>query len=109
MTMGDLKNIGSAIEGYMTDMYFAPKAESIEELAPLLEPFYIKSVPRTDGFGNAFYYTAEGELYSIASSGRDGKFDGFDQTGDYLVTSIEGFGNDIIYSDGNFVYGPKVK
>jgi hypothetical protein len=108
-TMGDLKTLGAAIESYITDMYFAPKVESAEELAKLLEPFYIKKAPLTDGFGYAVHYTAEQDVYSIGSGGRDGKFGGFEQTGYYVVTDIEGFGNDIIFANGTFVHGPKVK
>lgn len=108
-TMGDLKTLGAAIESYMTDMYFAPKVESVEELAKLIEPFYIKTTPLKDGFGYPFHYTADKDLYSIGSGGRGGQFDGFDQTGYYIIETIEGFSKDIIFSNGNFVFSPKVK
>lgn len=108
-TMMDLKTLGAAIESYMTDLYFAPKVESVEELAKLLEPYYIKTAPLEDGFGYPFHYQADKDLYSLGSGGRGGQFDGFDQTGYYIIQTIEGFSKDIIFSNGAFVFSPKVK
>ncbi len=108
-TMGDLKTLGTAIESYMTDMAYAPKVESVEELAKIIQPFYIKTTPLKDGFGYPFQYQAKGDSYSIGSGGRGGQFDGFDQTGIYIIQSIEGFSKDIVFSNGAFVLGPKVK
>jgi type II secretory pathway pseudopilin PulG len=112
-TMGDMKSAAMAIESYLTDNYKAPEAKSFAELNPILSPFYIKILPLKDAWGNDFhYYHGTGDKkdeYAIGSGGRDGVFNGWDQAGFYLVTTMNGFDSDIIFANGNFVYGPKVK
>jgi len=109
-TMGDMKSIGSAIESYITDWSIAPQVQSIEDLsaASWFVPFYIKVLPTEDGWGNKFLYlhgqvdTDHSDLYAVASSGSDGRFEGFDQSGKYFDWNDK----DIIYSNGEFTYGP---
>jgi type II secretory pathway pseudopilin PulG len=112
-TMGDMKSAAMAIESYITDHYKAPEAKSFAELNSILSPFYIKVLPLKDGWGNDFhYYHGSGDKqdeYAIGSGGKDGVFNGWDQTGFYVVTTMKGFENDFIFANGNFVYGPKVK
>ena len=62
-TMGEMKSIGTAIETYVTDMAYAPQASSMEGLAGLLEPFYIKKCPRIDAWGNYFTYRFDADSY----------------------------------------------
>jgi type II secretory pathway pseudopilin PulG len=113
VTMGDLKTIGVAIESYMVDNGYAPQVESIEELKKLLEPFYIKKLPLVDGWGFDFHYThgtgEQQDTYSIGSGGKDGLFEGFDQTGFYDVMGPGDLVRDIIFSNGVFVYGPNIR
>ena len=116
-TMGDMKSLGSAIESYITDWAFAPQVESIEELnASWFVPFYIKVLPTEDAWGNSFLYKHgipvegsgddyKGDIYAIASAGSDGRFEGFDQEGEYVDWENE----DIIYSNGIFTYIPKIE
>jgi hypothetical protein len=108
-TMRDMKSIGVALESYMTDMFLVPQVENFSELKDILTPFYIKTLPLKDAWGNEFYYAhgigSQQDIYSVGSAGSDGSFEGFDQTGIY--TDLEG--KDIIYSNGNFVYLPKTK
>jgi type II secretory pathway pseudopilin PulG len=112
-TMGDMKSAAMAIESYMTDLYKAPEAKTFAELNPILSPFYIKVLPLKDAWGNDFhYYHGTGDKkdeYAIGSGGRDGVFNGWEQGGFYWVTTMNGFDNDIIFANGQFVYGPKVK
>ena len=112
-TMGDMKSIGMAIEAYITDYYKAPEAKTIAELNPILSPFYIKVLPLKDAWGNDFRYyhgtDDKQDEYAIGSGGKDGVFNGWEQTGFYWVTTVKGFDNDIIFANGQFVYGPKVK
>jgi len=112
-TMGDMKAIGVAIESYMTDYYYAPVAATINDLKPMLEPFYIKVLPLKDAWGNDFLYIhGEGDtkdIYSIASPGKDGVFNGWEQRGYYDTTDTTTFSDDIIFSNGTFVFGPRVK
>jgi general secretion pathway protein G len=112
-TMGDMKSISLAIEAYIIDHQKAPEAKTIAELNPILSPFYIKVLPLKDGWGNDYhYYHGTGdqkEEYAIGSGGKDGVFNGWDQSGFYGVTTVKGFDNDIIFANGRFVYSPKVK
>lgn len=111
-TMGDLKSIGIAIESYMTDNYEAPTGNTIIDIQPKLVPFYIKMLPLKDAWGNDFLYKhgtgKNKDIYFIASPGKDGIFNGWDQTGFYTISSPNDYNNDIIYSNGVFVYGPEI-
>ena len=109
-TMGDMKTIGIAVESYATDNYQAPANLSFGNNSN--KRFYIKGASETDSWGNSWHYTRENsitQVYSIASSGRDNVFGGYDQTGIYIVSSLQDFNKDIIFSKGLFVYGPSIK
>jgi general secretion pathway protein G len=117
-TMGDMKSIGNAIESYITDLYMAPGNAGftwIYELDAFLAPFYIKILPTKDGWGGDFEYTSgaigpDQDLYSIRSYGRDNLATNFDiALSPYVITTMQGFENDIVYSNGNYTYAPKVK
>lgn len=110
-TMGDMKSISVAIESYVTDNYEIPPGESLAEMQEKLSPFYIKTLPLKDAWGFDFHIKrgANKDAYFIGSGGKDGVFNGWNQTGFYYVTQTSGFNNDIILADGMFVYGPKVK
>ena len=119
-TMGDMKSIGNAIESYMTDLYMAPTgATDVSGLQTILSPFYIKVMPLQDGWGGPYLYLSQGvgenqDLYSIYSYGRGSVENGgtVDQditASPYVVTTMDGFANDIIFSNGNFTFAPKVK
>lgn len=103
-TIQDFKRIGMAIESYMYDAGKPPEANSIEELAEILMPHLtVRTCPTKDMWGNPYIYKIEGDTYWLASSGSDGKFDGFNQTGQYDKDDTK----DIIWSNGAFTYKPK--
>jgi type II secretion system protein G len=109
-TMGDMKSIGTAVESYITDWSFAPQANILALITPTwFSPFYIKVMPRNDGWGYAFVYSSEAntDVYSIRSNGRIGNNDA--TTDLYDVLSLADFNKDIVYSNGIFTVGPKVK
>jgi len=114
-TMGDLKTIGSAIESYVTDWSFAPQDDTFVSAAgaAYFEPFYIKIVPKKDGWGNAFVYTflALGDQYSVSSGGRGPANAALTIPNPQLYdcTSLGDFNLDICYSNGLFTCGPIVK
>lgn len=115
-TMADMKLVGIAIEAYIIDLSFAPIISTdISNLnVDWFIPFYMKKIPFRDGWGNLFAYAhgsgEDGALYSIGSSGRHGTGTvNWTQNGEYDVTSLNDFDNDIIFSNGIFTYGPRVK
>jgi general secretion pathway protein G len=112
-TMGDMKSIAMAVESYITDKGYAPKGKTLEELKAELEPFYIKTLPLKDGWGNDLVYYhgggAKQDEYAVGSGGKDGIFDGWEQTGFYPVAAIQDFNRDIIFANGTFTLGPEVK
>lgn len=112
-SMANLKNIGTAIESYITDEGKAPEGDSLAAIKDKLQPFHIRILPLKDGYGNDILYKHDGgENYFLAATGLDGKFDGWDQdTGgtDYLLESEADYNKDIIYSNGMFIYAPRIK
>jgi type II secretory pathway pseudopilin PulG len=117
-TMGDMKTLGTAIESYMTDMYMAPGAGGVLQVNGLnayLVPFHTKVLPVKDGWGGDFQYESgvlgpSQDLYSVRSYGRGSAAGAVNilQNG-YIVNTMADFENDIVFSSGNFTYGPKVK
>ncbi|MCK4836888.1 MAG: type II secretion system protein GspG, partial [Candidatus Aminicenantes bacterium] len=112
-TMSDLKMISMAIETYMIDKGYPPQGNTLGEIRAQLEPFYIKKLPLKDAWGNDFLYryiSQDGKhVYYIGSGGRDGVFEGFEQSGFYMVTGVNDFNKDIIIKNGEFTLGPQVK
>ncbi len=116
-TMGDMKSIGSSIESYITDWSFAPQetAGPISVLAQgYFQPFYIKILPQTDGWGSQFQYdhsviAAGGDLYTVHSWGRDKSATVPAAPFLYNVTSLADFNKDIYFSNGIYTVGPQVK
>jgi type II secretory pathway pseudopilin PulG len=115
-TMGDLKTIGVSIDSYITDWSICPQDAAIlgATSTAWFQPFYIKIVPKQDGWGNPFNYlfTANTDTYSAFSSGRGVPSTTLTPpTGDplYMCTTIADFANDICFSNGYFTIGPNVK
>jgi type II secretion system protein G len=115
-TMGDMKSIGNAIESYMTDNYFVPQTPGpLSGIGVNLQPFYIKVLPAVDGWGGAFQYTCGtgslNDLYSLFSYGRDRASEGAwpSAASPYVVSQMDDFAKDIVFSNGNFTYCPRVK
>jgi hypothetical protein len=113
-----MKSIGTAIESYMTDMYMAPGAGGVATVAGLntyLVPFHTKVLPGKDAWGGDFQYQSGAvgpnqDVYSLQSYGR-GSAPGniVIANNNYIVNTMADFENDIVFSNGNFTYGPKVK
>ena len=109
-TIGDLKTIGNAIGAYATDNYIAPSDLSFGPDS--VRVLYIRNFPTTDSWGNEWSYTRntnDMNIYSVASGGKDGTFNGWNQSGAYIMSSYFDFNYDIIFSVGIFTYGPKIK
>ena len=112
-TMGDIKSISVSIEAYILDNGEAPQGNTLAEFKDKLQPFYIRVLPLKDAWGNDFHYKHgtgdKKKEYAIASGGKDGVFNGWEQTGNYWVRDVGDFGNDIILANGTFTYGPYLK
>jgi type II secretory pathway pseudopilin PulG len=109
-TMADMRFIGTALESYAVDNKEYPKATSIEELRPLLEPKYITRLPAKDGWEHEFRYGLLSggvtDLYTLTSAGKDGLFE--HEPGErYEAGTTTDFDNDIVYSSGAFVTYPE--
>jgi len=109
-TMGSMKQIAMAIDGYIADQGYAPPGKSLSDIRVLLEPGYIQMLPLKDGWSNDFLYLQRTDLgaktYFLASPGKDGAFAGFEQSGRYVDGGIAGFDRDIVMKSGEVVYGP---
>ena len=114
-TMGDMRTTATAVEAYAVDNNEYPHPAAVEgdtgadisNIATYLEPIYIKSLPRADGWSNALNYsvTSSGQDYTIHSDGKNKVQE------DAPASAISGtttlfFNNDIIYSTGSFVQWP---
>ena len=101
-TMEDLRNVVMGLESYLVDQNRLPLSITA------LSPFYVKNLKTTDAWGHPFVYATSGTHYSIGSPGKDGIID-LSCTTLYLPpTTMAGFNQDIIFSDGKLVCGPKV-
>ncbi|HQT94685.1 MAG TPA: type II secretion system protein GspG [Thermoanaerobaculaceae bacterium] len=108
-TMADMRSIATAVESYEVDFNFYPKVATsavfLTDLAPYLQPTYIKRLPTVDGWNDALNWLGDannGTSYTLWSQGKGktGKIgDGPGQTTD--------FGKAIIFSTGQFVTWPE--
>lgn len=107
----NIRSIGNAIFCYMTDNSEdkPPIVKSFKELASdsKFVPFYIKKLPYIDPWGNEYLYKTQkvGDDWEfwIGCAGSDGKFSGFEQTGEPEFQ----LGMDIVYFSGKFVFCPQ--
>ena len=108
-SMADIRTIGTSVEAYAVDMAFYPTfaegAINAGTFRNYLEPTYVKTVPREDGWRTSFYASSQSRFYTIASAARD----------KLLSTNLAGYSPgitssmdcDIVYSNGSFVQYPE--
>ncbi len=87
-TMTDMRTIGIVCESIRVDSDQYPDVDSLEELADLAEPLYVKKLPFEDAWGRRFLILTRKTGYQIRSIGADGA----------PYTS-----DDIVNSNGSFV------
>ena len=119
-TMANMKAISTAWESRASDfsqynaaavsagLLGASNPVTATDVALMLEPTYIRSMPRVDGWNQAFNMFLDqpigggnAQRYVIVSAGKDGVFEQNPATG-----VIQNFDCDIIYSNGSFVSYP---
>ena len=71
-TMADMRSLSIAIEAYRDERGSYPDATAIDELAPQIEPAFLRRAPRRDGWGAAFEVRSGGGGFTIRSTGGEG-------------------------------------
>jgi type II secretion system protein G len=109
-SMADLRTIGTAVEAYAVDMAFYPTfAEGAitpgSTIVGNLEPTYVKTVPREDGWRTNFYASSQSRFYTLASAARDKILSG--ALTSYSAGITSDMDCDIVYSNGSFVQYPE--
>ena len=102
-TMGDLRQLGGAVEMYAVDNNTYPKVSNYSSLQPLIQPTYVKTVAGADGWNHGWVFsgdTSEGAEYTLTSLAKDGK-----------PSIVNGgpttdFDCDIVFSNGQFFQWP---
>lgn len=105
-TMADMRTISTATGAYMADANFYPRdVASHAQLETHLEPIYLKSVPRTDGWGTVYYAQSDvpGSHYTLISYAKNKVADSF---GGYGNLTQE-FNADLYVQDSEFVQYPE--
>jgi type II secretion system protein G len=123
-TVADIKNTGTALFMWLTDVnsaaaagqdvttvdYSCCDATTVDDLEKLLIPRYTQSVPEKDGWKNLYKYglndpTNPDRVILIASAGQKGEWEG----GPFTVGGFDptDYPRDIIWSDGYFVQYPQ--
>ncbi len=103
-----VNQVGGESEGALRATVLDPTAVpaiSQQDLAALLVPTYIDSIPVNDGWGNAYDYRLDqvdlliAPLAAIRSAGADGAFEG----SVYTAGTISDADQDLVWMDGVFV------
>lgn len=113
-TMADMRSLATALEARADDMKQYPAGSSIDSVATLLEPTYLRRVPRRDGWGSPWRYevwkvdpkSPGPDHYAIGSAGRDLRFEKTSLV-QYSQRAITDYDCDIVYRDGAFVTYPE--
>lgn len=115
-SMADIKNLGTAVEAYATDLNFYPAAAGFTlpsglslptatagTVAGALSPTYLRVMPLVDGWNSWYLYgsSAARSDYAVRSSGADGAPQSAPAWG-----PTSDFNADIIFVDGAFVQWP---
>ena len=107
-TMADMRTIATAWEARATDVNsyaIGKKDVTAAELARVLEPKYVRTLPRVDAWASEFVLSIadQGQTYAIRSLGSDRRADGNPN----LSGVTTKFSDDIVFSNGAFVRYPE--
>ena len=109
-SMADIRTIGTAVEAYAVDMAFYPTFTPQNPLSGSatilgnLEPTYVKTVPREDGWRTPFYAVSVSRFYTLGSAARDKQIGAL---ASYTANITSDMDCDIVYSNGSFVQYPE--
>jgi hypothetical protein len=110
-TMADMRTLAVALEARATDTNDYPESCDLETLRRLVEPTYIRHMPKRDAWGHELLYIGSPgrEGYRIVSAGADGVFESSSRTlVDTPLKPTERFEDDLIYQNGEFIQAPRV-
>ena len=71
---GDLQAMGIAITNYASTESGIPDAAGMDALIPLLEPKYLRHVPRADPWGTPYAFSQDGNSWKLVCAGVDKAF-----------------------------------
>jgi len=110
-SMADLRTVGTAVEAYAVDWAFYPdfgEGPVDSTFEGFLEPTYVKTVPRNDGWRTVFYASSESRFYTLASAARDKQLEGGGLASNaYNGRVTQDMDCDIVYSNGSFMSYPE--
>ena len=105
-TMCDIRAVGTTLESYSKDHGRYPAADSIEDLAPFVEPTYIRRLPTQDAWRDRFWVWCDASSYTILSHGKCCEPD-YEDLSNYPPGPTSHYTNDILFSNGEFVVYPE--
>ena len=116
--MADLRSAGTACESFAIDYATYPgpvdPIDAITRVEPILEPTYIRALPKIDPWGNPYRFWSDTTHYAFVSYGSDGVPDfpysawgsaEFDALHTGLTTRV---GADLVFANGGFVQWPTI-
>ena len=109
-SMADIRTVGTAVEAYAVDMAFYPTwgvGDFDGTWYAFLEPTYVKTVPRRDGWRTTFRGVSVSRFYTLACAARDKVFEDASLTSNaYNGRTTTVMDCDIVYSNGSFMSYP---
>ncbi len=116
--MGEIRNLGTACESFAVDNNIYPgpvqPIDSVERIAAVLEPWYMRVIPRSDPWGNPYLFWSDRTRYALVSYGPDGIPDfpyatwGRTEFDAMQAGGTTRFGADLVFANGEFVQWPTV-
>jgi general secretion pathway protein G len=101
-TMSSMRGLSEGIEMYQQDSGFFPNHSSVPISALSGDlALYVRPFDPNDGWSRTFWYSNEGDSYTLMSFGRDGVEDSFHPLGPTTT-----FDADILFASGMFVQWP---
>lgn len=114
-----MHNIATGLESYKAEASLEEFAANVPTIsgavldattAPFVVPIHINVQPNIDRWGNQFTYQAQAAgawMVWFSSPGKNNAREaGAGDVGEYQVTQLSDFDNDIIFMDGWMTYGP---
>jgi len=110
-TMADIRSIGIVCEAYAIDNEAYPGPTEgwvpVDAIAEQVEPIYIRTLPRVDGWGNPILFWSDAtSTCRVASYGKDGEPDR-DWSGEIEPHATMEFTADIVFGNGEFLVWPE--